>query len=459
MDKLSDLAARMRAKRESGSHPYVLVLGAGASVSSGTSLNRAVVERVVGTYDLKAFDEHLSQCSDDERFAVLRELVEGAAPSQGYRCLAELIRSGYFNVVLSTNFDPLLEDAITELRMRRRDYVFLVHGVMEPDLIADHMDKPVPRVKILKLHGDLFYCKFFYTGQEIAEFPQPIQYTLETCLNHRDVLIVGHGMRDSDINRCLRGGNHALWYVNQNPPTGEIAEFMKQRSSEDNFIAGDEGSFDSFFTRLRDRLLGGTAEIGVDAIKQSIFSISAEGQSPVGSGFLLGDTGLVITDSSIVEALGQGRAAGVKAAVRPFAGGLPRQAELVVAPVQLLDYAAFKIQGMIEASPLQLTEELPAVGEPLTACISVGDTQGFRDGKVTRVNISVPLRMQDGTQKTFSKLLETDIKIAEGACGSPLIRKDGRVVGAVVAGNGHSYALTALRLREMLARAGLLSRG
>ena len=89
MDKLTDLAIRIRAKRESGSHPYVLVLGAGASVSSGTSLNRAVVERIIGTYDLQAFDQYLRGCSDDERFAILRDLVEGVSPSQGYRCLAE----------------------------------------------------------------------------------------------------------------------------------------------------------------------------------------------------------------------------------------------------------------------------------------------------------------------------------------------------------------------------------
>ena len=70
MDKIVDLAKRMRAKRESGSHPYVLVLGAGASVSSGTSLNRAVVERVVGSYDVEAFDDYVARCSDDERFAI-----------------------------------------------------------------------------------------------------------------------------------------------------------------------------------------------------------------------------------------------------------------------------------------------------------------------------------------------------------------------------------------------------
>jgi hypothetical protein len=90
---------------------------------------------------------------------------------------------GYFNVVLSTNFDPLLEDAITGLQMRRRDYVFLMHSVMEPDFIADHLDNPIPRVKLLKLHGDLFYQKFYYTGEEITRFPPSIKHALETYLN------------------------------------------------------------------------------------------------------------------------------------------------------------------------------------------------------------------------------------------------------------------------------------
>ena len=429
MDKLTDLATRIRAKRESGSHPYVLVLGAGASVSSGTSLNRAVVERIIGTYDLQAFDQYLRGCSDDERFAILRDLVEGASPSQGYRCLAELIRAGCFNVILSTNFDPLLEDAITELQMRRRDYVFLVHGVMAPDFIADHLDNPVPRVKILKLHGDLFYYKFYYTGEEIDVFPGPIRHALETYLNHRDILIVGHGMRDHDINRCLTAKGGSIWYVGPTPPSGEIARFMQSRHSENNFIAGDDGSFDRFFIRLREELLGGTAEVSVDTISQAIFAVLRKDGQPVGSGFLLGDTRLMVTDSSILAGLGQGLALGVQGSVRPFAGGPPRQAELVLAPQTVLDYAVFRIPGIPEISPLELADELPAVGEPVTACISVGETQGFHDGEVTGVNRSVPIRMGGGRTETITDLIETDIKIMPGACGSPLVRKDGACGG------------------------------
>jgi len=456
MDRIDGLAKRMRAKRESGSHPYVLVLGAGASLSSGTSLNRSVVERVVGEYNLNAFDEYLDECSDDERFAILRDLVEGTSPSKGYQCLAELIRAGYFDVILSTNFDPLLEDAIAGLPMRRRDYITLVHGVMEPEFVADHLDNAIPRVKILKLHGDLFYRKFYYTGDEIEEFPEPISSALERYLNRRDVVIVGHGMRDNDINHCLSKKGKSLWYVNPSPPSGEIAHYMKLRKSEDSVISGENGYTDAFFSKLHMVVLGGTAEVSVDEISQVIFSISRVSGELVGSGFLLGESGLLITDSSILAGLGQGLNLGAKARIHPFAGGAERQAELVIAPEKALDYAIFLDNDVIEASPLELADDLPTVNEPLTACISVGKSQGFHDGVVTAVNCSIPIRMSPTRIETVDNLIETDIKLEQGGCGSPLVRKDGRVVGVLVAGNGRSYALTALRLREMLTRAGRL---
>ena len=116
----------------------------------------------------------------------------------------------------------------------------------------------------------------------------------------------------------------------------------------------------------------------------------------------------------------------------------------------------------MEVSPLKLADDLPSVGEPVTACISVGETQGFHDGTVTGVNRSVPIQVGDGRTEIITDLIETDIKVTPGACGSPLVRKDGRVVSVLVAGNPNvhqSYGLTSLRLRQMLDHAGLLSNG
>ena len=58
-----------------------------------------------------------------------------------------------------------------------------------------------------------------------------------------------------------------------------------------------------------------------------------------------------MTDSSILAGLGQGFALGVKAEVRPFAGGPQRQAELVVSPETVLDYAMFRIPGISGSLP------------------------------------------------------------------------------------------------------------
>ena len=459
MSKTVELAKLMRVKSENGSDPYVLVLGAGASVSSGTSLNRAIVERFVGEYNLDAFDKFLDRCDDDDRFLVLRDFVEGMSPSEGYHCLARLIRRGYFNLILSTNFDPLLEDAIARLSMRRRDYITLVHGVMEPELVASHLDKTVPRVKIFKLHGDLFYRKFYYKRDEIEEFPSPIGNKLKAILNGHDLVIIGHGMRDSDINRCLTKEGSPLWYVNPSPPAGEIAEYMESRGSESNVISGDNGCTDAFFSRLYALLMEGTAEVSVDAIGQVIYSISPVDGKPVGSGFLLGSTSLLVTDSAILATLNQGFDLGVKAEVRSFAGRNKRQAKLVLAPEKGIDYAVFRILERMEDSPLELADYLPAVGEPVTACIPVGASQGFRDGRVTAVNRSGRMEIPWArTIETIDNLVETDVKVEPGVCGSPLVAKDGRVVGVLVAaGKDRSYALTAVRLREMLAKAGLLS--
>jgi hypothetical protein len=93
---------------------------------------------------------------------------------------------------------------------------------------------------------------------------------------------------------------------------------MRARKSENNFVSGDDKYFDPFFTQLQAALLDSTAEASVDEIRQSIFSVGPEGGQPVGSGFLLGDTGLLVTDSSILTGLGQRFALGVKAEVRPL---------------------------------------------------------------------------------------------------------------------------------------------
>jgi hypothetical protein len=86
------LAALMRDRKAAGQPPYVLVLGAGATLSSGCRAMRDVVQEVVGHYDLKAFYDILDNLSETERYARLQQFFQEPYPSPGYRHLAELAK-------------------------------------------------------------------------------------------------------------------------------------------------------------------------------------------------------------------------------------------------------------------------------------------------------------------------------------------------------------------------------
>jgi hypothetical protein len=51
-------------------------------------------------------------------------------------------------------------------------------------------------------------------------------------------------MRDTDITRCLKARGSSVWYVGPSPTSGEMAQFMKSRKSENSSISGDDGYFD-----------------------------------------------------------------------------------------------------------------------------------------------------------------------------------------------------------------------
>jgi hypothetical protein len=244
------------------------VLGAGASLSSGARSGGQVIADVtqahsnkdVGsmTWDQKIeeFYQILDRRSRDERYAILKRHIEGKAPSEGYRSLAELIQRGYFEVILSTNYDTFLEDVLSDVGLRRSDFDFLINGVHKEEEMVRQLRSRVPMIKVIKLHGDLHHRLFAFTPEEIFQFSEKIEKVLHDLLKS-DLIITGHSMRDNDINRCIDQDGGAVWYVNPSEPMASdtIYQILRVRASQ--VIAGEVGHFDSFFVTLRNILLGG----------------------------------------------------------------------------------------------------------------------------------------------------------------------------------------------------------
>lgn len=157
-----------------GPHPrkFCFVLGAGASRSSGIKSGQELVA---------LWDEELSQrnpvahkawreklgITEENRFSFysqyyerrfhrhprdgynyLEKLMEHAKPSAGYVMLAHLLTKTPHNVVITTNFDHLIEDAVNY-------YAQTIPMVVGHEALARYITLPILRPTIVKIHRDL----------------------------------------------------------------------------------------------------------------------------------------------------------------------------------------------------------------------------------------------------------------------------------------------------------------
>ena len=267
---IKTLADLMRQRKTAGEPPYVLFLGAGASLASGAPTTSEIVDDIVRTLGdrspetmsagekVDAFYTILDGLSDAERYTVLRKYLSRAAPSAGYQHLAALVKAGYFDTLFTTSFDTFLEDSLADAGLRtRRDFVVVIVGRDSEQLIqaaVGRLGREGPQIKIIKLHGDLSSRVFALTSSEVLEFSEQTRSLLKDYLS-RDVVIVGYTMRDEDINRCVSKRGGTLWYVNPSSPSAD--DFMHRILSvrEGGVITGEYGSFDKFFGELADSLL------------------------------------------------------------------------------------------------------------------------------------------------------------------------------------------------------------
>ena len=267
--KIETLAKLMQAKKEEGEEPFVLVLGAGASLSSGSPGMDKIIARIqeASGHDLSTLSEEgqkaefynfLDNFSADHRYLFLKDLFKNAKPSVGYLKLAELAKKGYFQYILTTNFDQLLEKAFKEMGMTLgEDYVVCVVGRDKESQILRQLSFSRPPVKVLKLHGDLSARIFKFTPKEIFEFPEKLEAKITELLS-QDFVIVGHSMRDTDLNRCIRRKGGAIWYVNPEPPQVDTLIWQAMRVRKGSRYINETkqfARFDTFFTKLHSLIM------------------------------------------------------------------------------------------------------------------------------------------------------------------------------------------------------------
>ena len=180
-------------------------------------------------------------------------LVDGK-PSDGYRDIADLIVKGFFDVIITFNFDLLLERALDDANFR--DYKVLIRGEIKSDELERLVTANGPRVKILKMHGSLESSDYFlFSSLEMLNYPEEIRNLLMK-LTGRDIIICGYGFNDRCVERAFNDSEDSgdIYYVNPGGAGQGIRPYLIRRRSKDRVMSGELGRFDTFFRALHSAL-------------------------------------------------------------------------------------------------------------------------------------------------------------------------------------------------------------
>ncbi|MFB6187807.1 MAG: SIR2 family protein, partial [Halobacteriaceae archaeon] len=260
---------------------YALLLGSGVSTEAGIPTGWTVVSKLAQrvaategtpidddtdptdwyeeTYDEPATYENLIEGlarTQTERRSLLEDFFEPTeeeaergekTPTDAHESIAWLVDKGYIDVILTTNFDQLLEQALRDQGVNP----VVISGEesargAEP---LQHQDAVV-----VKVNGDYKQTNVKNLSSELESYSEPIQRIIDRVFQEYGLIVCGwSGEYDTRLRQSLqecethRYSTYWTYYSN----LGDIAsELVAHR---DGFTIPHDGAI-SFFTDLQDRV-------------------------------------------------------------------------------------------------------------------------------------------------------------------------------------------------------------
>lgn len=260
---------------------YSILLGAGASVTSGVRSGQTLVNE----WKKQVYEESNNNryTSIDEffqpgnapswyeesnsystlfenrfdlqrhrRMFVERE-VSKAKPSMGYAYLVKLIENGFFNTVFTTNFDDLLNEAF--YRFSKNRPIVCAH-----DSSISGVTVTSTRPKIIKLHGDYLYENIKATLRETESLETNMKMKFQEFAKDFGLIVIGYSGQDRSIMDILNYllqkedyfKNGIFWCIKKG--VEDISGELKKLLWKDRVYYVEIDGFDELFADLNHQL-------------------------------------------------------------------------------------------------------------------------------------------------------------------------------------------------------------
>ena len=128
-----------------------------------------------------------------QRRVYIEECVKEAHPTWGYAYLTNLLAHRYFNVLFTTNFDDLINEACYLYSENLRPIVAAHDSAVQGIRVTSG------RPKIIKLHGDFLYDNIKNTLAELETLEDNTKRKLHQFAQEYGLVVIGYSGRDRSV--------------------------------------------------------------------------------------------------------------------------------------------------------------------------------------------------------------------------------------------------------------------
>lgn len=252
---------------------YALLLGSGISTAAGIPTGWRIVELLIG--ELAAVErvivgDHAEDWYQQrygapptysglvealgltitERQALITRFLndddgQPRRPTNAHHAIARLIKGGWVRVILTTNFDRLLETALSEAAVNAT-------VLASPDAIAGSLPLVHAGPVVVKLHGDQNDPRILNTEVELDEYPAEVDGLLDVVLGDYGLIVSGWSAQsDHALRRAIErapGRRFTTYWTSYSQLSPESHALVTARQAE--VVPGTDA--DTFFGRLAD---------------------------------------------------------------------------------------------------------------------------------------------------------------------------------------------------------------
>lgn len=252
-----------------GKGTYALFLGSGISKGAGIPTGSDLLEKTkkklymmdkkIETFDEEGYLKWLDKKalndmdysnllelfpSEEDRRVFLEPFFVGVEPSESHRIIALMVQKGWVKVIITSNFDRLMETALDEKKINY-DVVDCSNDlkVLKP---REHSN-----CRILKIHGD-YKSLVKNTKKELERLEPDIEKEFKNVLDNFGIIVAGYSGSDEGVVSCLKDRNskYTLYWLKHGNLDENISELIKKQDGR----AIEITSSDIFFIDLLNKI-------------------------------------------------------------------------------------------------------------------------------------------------------------------------------------------------------------